>query len=320
MTSIPVTLLLTRSADSVSDVLVTKLGTEQVFRYNSDLWQEYKLRVTGQTIELENAAGRSVTDADVVKVYRRPSAPPAAFQSNPSWSDEERYIAQEVWTAWNDLVSLFWAAGKLVLVQPYASGRPGKLQQLRVASRYFTVTPFSFLINRADALRPGVESVAKSFTFNYGANDGFYSRKVREDQLDPTCPWFLTDLIKAHWDVTVAVVRDRLFAFALDRDAFLETAIDWRQAPEDHARGGWNPIDLPPSIASGIFAFMRDAGAHYARLDFLREGNNYVFLEANFTGEWGWLDPEGHHGLREKILHEIDPRTPRISCPRIEWT
>ena len=69
---------------------------------------------------------------------------------------------------------------------------------------------------------------------------------------------------------------------------------------------------------------MRDAGAHYARLDFLRRGagdraEDYVFLESNFTGEWGWLDPRGEHGLLQKVLEEIDPRTPCVACPpRVE--
>jgi hypothetical protein len=65
---------------------------------------------------------------------------------------------------------------------------------------------------------------------------------------------------------------------------------------------------------------MHEAGAHYARLDFLLAGDRFVFLEANFTGEWGWLDPLGKHGLRDKILYEIDPRTPCIGCPRIGWS
>lgn len=318
MTSTPITLLLTNSSDYVSDLIVTRLGSEQIFRYNWDLWREYKLRVTGETFELENAAGRGITDADVVKVYRRSSTPATDIDSNRSLSAEDRFMEEEVRTAWNDIVNLFWAAGKVVLMQPYASLRLGKLQQLRIARKFFPTTPYSFLINRPDALRPGVESVAKSFNFKYGMGTGFFSRKVREDQLDPRCPWFLTDLVEAQWDVTVAVVRDQHFAFSLDRSPFLDRTIDWRLAPSGHAHRHWKPIDLPQAVADGIIAFMREAGAHYARLDFLRAGESYIFLEVNFTGEWGWLDLDGHYGLRDKILHEIDPRTPRVSCPRFD--
>ena len=65
---------------------------------------------------------------------------------------------------------------------------------------------------------------------------------------------------------------------------------------------------------------MHEAGAHYARLDFLLASDRFVFLQANFTGEWGWLDPLGKHGLRDKTLYEIDPRTPCVGCPRIGWS
>lgn len=319
MSANPVTLLLTNSVDYVSDLVVTNLGTEHVFRYNSDLWQDYKLRVTEDEIELENAAGRRITDADVAKVYRRSNARGSVLFPDRPMSAEDLYLEEEIWSAWNDVVNILWAAGKVVLVQPYASMRLGKLQQLRMARRYFTVTPSRFLINCPEALRSGVESVVKSFNFKYELGIGFYSQKVREDQLDPQCAWFLTDFVDAAWDVTVVVVRDRLFAFSLDRRPFLDQTIDWRLAPAEYAHRQWAPIELPPAVAEGIFAFMKEAGGHYARLDFLLAGNRYVFLEANFTGEWGWLDQDGKHGLRDKILFEIDPRTPCVSCPRLQW-
>ncbi len=67
-------------------------------------------------------------------------------------STEDLYLEEEIWSAWNDVVNILWAAGKVVLVQPYASMRLGKLQQLRMARSYFTITPSRFLINCPEAL------------------------------------------------------------------------------------------------------------------------------------------------------------------------
>ena len=39
----PVTLLITNSIDYLADLLVSKLGVDNVFRYNTDLWQQYRL-------------------------------------------------------------------------------------------------------------------------------------------------------------------------------------------------------------------------------------------------------------------------------------
>src|SRR5947207_5843432 len=117
----PITLLLTNSVDYISDLIVDSLGTGQVYRYNSDLWREYKLRFTADTFELENAANRRVTDGDIVKVYRRSSLRTSEMFPDRPFTPEERYLEEELWTAWNDIVNLFHAAGKVVLVQPYAA-------------------------------------------------------------------------------------------------------------------------------------------------------------------------------------------------------
>jgi hypothetical protein len=168
-------------------------------------------------------------------------------------------------------------------------------------------------------LRPNQESVVKSFSFMFEPGVGLYSQKVMESDLDPAFPWFVTDFVDAARDVTVAVVRDELFAFALDRSQFIDQTIDWRQAPTEHAHRSWQRIDLPTTLSRNIRAFMAEVGAHYGRLDFLESGGDFVFLEVNFTGEWAWLDPHGEQGLLNKILHEIDPRTPCVSCPRPVW-
>ena len=315
----PVTLLFTNSIDYVADLLVKNLGSEQVFRYNTDLWQDYKLLVSDRTIEIEDPIGRRVTEADIVKVFRRSSMRASNIFPATKLTDAERYDEEEVWMALSDILNIFWEQGKVVLNQPLATTRSCKMQQLRVAAQYFDVTPFRFVVGAAEHLRPGGQAVAKSFTFKFADGSGFYARKVDEGSLDPAHPWFLTDFVEADEDVTVALVRDELFAYALAREPFLEQTIDWRKAPSSHAHRGWKPVKIPPALSQAIFAFAADIGIHYARLDFLRKDSRYTFLEANYAGEWGWLDPDNQNGLMAKILYEIDPRTPLVGCPRPQW-
>ena len=162
-------------------------------------------------------------------------------------------------------------------------------------------------------------TVCKSFNFKYADGIGFYSSKVEEGDLDPAQPWFLSDFVDATHDVTIAVVRDQLFAFELDRSVFIDQTIDWRQSPVRHAHRGWKRVDIPAALQKGIFGFMAEAGQHYARIDFLRRDDRYTFLEANYNGEWGWLDPDATEGLMAKIVYEIDPDTPCVGCPRLRW-
>lgn len=319
MNSVPATLLITNSIDYVADLIVRNLGSENIFRFNTDLWQDYKLLVSDMVIEIEDPIGRRVTEADIAKVYRRSSMRASTIFPSLKLDDAQRYAEEEVWMALSDILNIFWAQGKVVLNQPLATTRSGKLHQMRLAARYFNVTPFRFILGDEAYLRPGVESVVKSFTFRYSDGIGFYSRKVSEADLDVSYPWFLTDYVDAPEDVTVALVRDQLFAFSLDREPFLADTIDWRRAPSRHAHRGWQPLQLPPAVEKGIFDFSAEVGVHYARFDFLKRDSDYTFLEANYSGEWGWLDPDNENGLMAKILHEIDPRTPLIGCPQPHW-
>jgi hypothetical protein len=315
----PVTLLIANSIDYVADLLVSRLGSDRVFRYNTDLWRDYRLCFDESGVEISDPTGRRITDATIAKVYRRSSMRGSVLFPQIALSDLERYAEEEVYAAWADLFNIFWTQGKIVLSQPLGTLRSGKLQQLRVAPKYFEITPYRFIFNRGDKLRPGVASVCKSFNFKYSDGVGFYSSKVDEGELDAAQPWFLSDFVDATHDVTVAVVRDETFAFELDRSVFIEETIDWRQSPVRHAHRGWTRADIPLVLREGIFSFMAEVGQHFARLDFLRKGDRHTFLEANYNGEWGWLDPDSTEGLMAKIVHEIDPDTPCVSCPRPQW-
>ena len=44
-------------------------------------------------------------------------------------------------------------------------------------------------------------------------------------------------------------------------------------------------------------------------------GKHYVLPANAETTQWGWLDPDGKEGLMNKVIYEIDPATPCVSCP-----
>lgn len=315
-----VTLLITNSIDYLADLLVARLGSDRLFRYNTDLWRDYALYFSADGIEISDPTGRSVDDSAIAKVYRRSSMRGSVIFPQMEQTDLERYAEEEVYAAWADLFNIFWHQGKIVLSQPLGTLRSGKLMQFQIAPKYFEITPYSFVLNRGDRLRPGTVSVCKSFNFKYANGVGFYSSKVDEGELDPAQPWFLTDYIDATHDVTVAVVRDQLFAFELDRTDFIDQTIDWRRAPFVYSHRGWKRVDIPKDLETAIFGFMAEVGQHFARVDFLRKDDRYTFLEANYNGEWGWLDPDGTEGLMTKVIYEIDPLTPCVSCPRPGWS
>ena len=316
MGNAPITFIYTNSYDTTTDLLVAKLGSERVFRFNFNLWRDYRIYVDGDRFEIASPAGRSVGDRDIAKVLWRKPMRRQHMLPDESLPRLESYLDEELWYAMRELVGLLWYQGKLVLVEPFADLRAGKLIQARVARRYFNVPRWKFACGMPAALRQPGPSVAKSLTSErVGTGAVLYTTPVVESDLDPSTPWMLQDLVAAEKDVTIAFVRDRLFAFELPREGFLERTVDWRRAALETITNDWPVHELPGEMTAKLFAFMQDMGLHYGRIDMLYGRGSYHFLEVNSGGEWGWLDAEGKHGLLDKMLEEISPDTPVHSLP-----
>lgn len=317
-------LIYTTSYDTTVDLLLHHMGPEQCFRYNFDLWREYKIQVSNGGFRIEDPTGRSIDDACTSKVlYRKPFVT-KDIGAQVDISDQDAYCEEELWYALREVINQLWARNKLVLVEPRADMRVGKFVQAQVARRYFAVPDYQFRCGQTSTFLDGRPVIVKSLTFEPVASIPdkrvVYTTKVKEDDLSPAFPWMVQEYVEARMDVTVAFVRNQHFAFELDRQPFLSRTVDWRELPVDATATFWRPHVLPQAIADAVFAFMRDLDLHFGRLDFLYDGSRYVFLEVNPNGQWGWLDSEGKHGLLEKIIAEVSPLTtchPIPSSPRV---
>jgi hypothetical protein len=319
MASAPaVTFIFTNSHDVTTDMLVSKLGTERVFRFNFNLWQDYKIQMTSSGFEIENPVGRKVTDREVAKFYWRKPMRSKDLTPEMEISDRTNYIEEELWYMMREAMNLLWSRGLLVLVEPFADVRCGKLVQARAASRYFNVPPFKCVFGSPRAPRSGRKSVVKSLSSTRVDKDSvFYTTAVDETELDISIPWTIQELVMAEKDVTIAVVRDSLFAFELLRRPFVDRTLDWRELATEYVTDEWRVHSLPPGIARGAVSLMADLQLQFGRIDMLVSEGAYHFLEVNPNGEWGWLDASGTHGLLGKIIDEISPDTPLHPLPTL---
>ena len=314
-----VLLLLTNSYDTTADLLVHRLGPDRVFRFNFDIWSDYALEITPSQFRIVDPTGRDVDAARVAKaLWRKPwSRLPLRSISR---TDEDRYYDEEVWYAVREIVNLLWFDRKIVLVEPFAERHAGKFVQMRMAAKHLQVPPYQFRLGLPTTFANSESIVVKSLTTEpvgpAKERELLFTTKVADADLSPECPWMVQTYVHAEKDVTVAFVRDQVFAFELDRTPFRERLTDWREGPDD-GQGGmtWYPHQLPDRVVRGIFGFMAELGLHFGRLDFLLGPDGYWFLEVNTNGEWAWLDAEGHHGLLPKVAAEIDPDQPRHPIP-----
>ncbi|MGA3304231.1 MAG: hypothetical protein ABSC72_13225 [Methylovirgula sp.] len=312
MTSTPVLLLITNSYDTTADLLVSRVGPQAVFRFNFDIWPDYGFELTADGPAFRDPSGRTIKAPEIAKVLWRKPRSRTGYRP-ASQTDEDRYYDQEVWYALRDLVNLLWLDGKVVLAEPFAELRAGKFVQMRVASRYFQVPPYQFRRAMPSRFAFGTLTVAKSLTMEPVGEEAqrelLFTTRVDDADLSPECPWMVQQLIDAQKDVTVAFVRDRLFAFELDRTQFREKHVDWRELPSESRPLGWEKHSLPKETVMAIHAFMAEMGLQFGRFDFLLGPEGYFFLEVNSNGEWAWLDADGRHGLLPKVVEEISPLT-----------
>jgi glutathione synthase/RimK-type ligase-like ATP-grasp enzyme len=101
-------------------------------------------------------------------------------------------------------------------------------------------------------------------------------------------PVLLQEQIQKQCDIRVTIVQDSIFAVAIDSQRDPASAVDWRQVgpalPHEVVR-------LPDELERGLLRMTRSYGLSFACIDLvLSEDNEYVFLELNPIGEWGWLE------------------------------
>ena len=309
-------LILTNSFDDTTDLMLPYFEPVSVFRFNIDLWADYSWAIHASGFEIRDPLGRVCRESEVGAVWLRKLFFNPVYIDVPWGGSIESWRREELRQIWEGIQDLAYDACKLALVHPSPTGRWNKMRQMRVASRYFEVPPW-FVVHGSQGLQLPDAVVAKSFAqVPIGNGASMLVNRVTPMQLDPAYHWFLQEEVKATHDVTVVYVNGRLFAFETPRDVM--KSVDSR-LPTTMGNAVWKRITLSPEDEAGIFAFMKETGLSYSRLDFLSDGKTLWFLEMNANGQFAWLDIDGSEGLLPAMADEVlkvhDRHLPRSTQP-----
>ena len=312
----PITFIYTNSYDLSADHLIARIGIERVFRFNLDLWRDYVVSIDARGFQITNAAGRRAASGDVAKfLWRKPLTNHQLRPDRPLPQDQV-YAEEELAYAMREMWNLFYHHGRAVLIDPVSDVIGGKLVQCDVAKAYFRIPDWQVVSGLAYRAPAGRDVIVKSMTsVRTGEKSVLFASRIGDETLSPETPWLVQDYVNGEADVTVLVVRDRLFGFELDRKDFPQGVADWKQARLATNAQVWKTHALPASLGQAIAAFMGDMSLHYARLDFVTKDGEYYFLEANPNGEWGWLDEPTGGAILNKLVEELSPATPCHPLP-----
>lgn len=102
-------------------------------------------------------------------------------------------------------------------------------------------------------------------------------------------PVILQPYVAKAVELRVIVVGDRVFAAEIDTSASSTARDDWRHYDDDRVRHG--PHELPREVADRCVRLTAAFGLTYGAIDLiLTPGGEYVFLEINPNGAWGFVE------------------------------
>lgn len=280
---------------------------QPVFRFNIDLWAQYRFAWTHEGFAFHDPAGRSVTSDSLTAVlWRRPS-----LRDCPDWDggspDDRAATEAELHTLVRELADWARAHGLLRLIEPGGPRRVGRLLQMRIARDFFAVPEWG----AGWGLRwpPGRRMVKRLTTEALGEQRDRYIfvQSVETDRLSPDWPWLVQEIAFGSRDATVLYVRGRCFGFEMQRTRAELGVEDWRIRNGAH-KDAWRAWSMPEGLAGRIDVYMTRLGLQFGRLDFITGDEGTAFLEVNPNGQFGWLDTPGGWPLHRAVVDAaLDP-------------
>jgi hypothetical protein len=302
-------LLLSNSIDGTADVIVGLCSqrAQPVFRFNIDLWAQYRFSWTHEGFVFHDPAGRILSSDEIAAcLWRRPS-----LQDTPDWEggspDDRIATAGELHTLMRELADWARARGLLRLIEPAGPRRVGRLTQMRVAREFFTVPDWA--AGWGIRWPPGRRMVKRLTTEAIGEQRDRYIfvQSVDCERLSPEWPWLLQDIASGDRDATVLYVKGRCFGFEMVETRAQLGVEDWRIRNGAH-KDKWQSWKLPSDLSERIAGYMGRLDLRFGRLDFLTGDGGESFLEVNPNGQFGWLDdPDGWPLHRAVLDAALDP-------------
>jgi len=265
---------------------------------------------------------------DITSVYYWHPTPPTAEvkgrdASTVSFIEEEwHWFAHGLWR----LMNCFWMSHPRAVKE--ASYKP---RQLQLALECGFKIPPTLVSNDP-------QKIARFFTAHSGDvihkaiyGSSFAKRGLRKlpiyTQLVPRealrdlaslsqCPVIYQPRIPKRYDIRVTVVGDEVFPAEIHSQESEMSKLDFRRY--DFENTPYKVHELPRAIGDGCRLMMKSFGLNYGAFDFiLTPEGEYIFLEVNPSGQYGWI--EGLTGMKINdaicdLLIATDRPVPSGSC------
>jgi glutathione synthase/RimK-type ligase-like ATP-grasp enzyme len=101
------------------------------------------------------------------------------------------------------------------------------------------------------------------------------------------------------------VIGSRVLSCKIDSQASEATKIDWRHY--DFVNVKHTAVNLPDDIQQKLLRFMQAVGLRYGAIDMVETPKgDFVFLEINPSGQWGWIADIAGLPISEAVAEMLD--------------
>jgi hypothetical protein len=116
--------------------------------------------------------------------------------------------------------------------------------------------------------------------------------KLAEIDAIAACPAIFQEYVDKQVELRITIVGDKVFSAAIHSQEHPETRVDFRRlALLPAAKVKHTVFDLPAEIRAKLLALMQKLGLVFGCVDMiLTPAGDYVFLEVNASGQWGWIE------------------------------
>mgnify|MGYP001571439320 CR=1 FL=1 len=296
---------------SVDDVIVNleKRG-EKIVRFDTDVFPEKNsvsvhLNVDKLECLLIDESGKTCKIEDIKSCWYRGVRSPL-FSGINLHPGHLRFIEEETRCA---LWGLYTSVEAFWMNPPILGSRligNNKLYQMKIAHKLGFRIPDSMISNSPEELAEfanshgGVAAVKMMSGHVFVLENtkdmwGIYTQMVEAKSFTTNAkniklsPILAQEYIAKKIELRVTIVGDSIFACAIHSQDSERTKHDWRRY--DFSNVKHEVFNMPKEVESKLLTLMKEFGLSFGAVDMiLTPENDFVFLEVNPQGQWGWIE------------------------------
>lgn len=297
-------LILTNKGDAHADMVIRHLHNACIdfFRLNTEdfLESQCSLTFSDDWSGVLYTSKRSLNINAVQSIwYRRPKKPKVV--ANILEEDVVDFVSRETGVVlaglWDLLSDRFW------INHPRRNSvADNKIAQLRVAQMVGLTIPPSLIttsptkvmdfVNRyGDVV---VKPLGGGFIKREGQTNLIYTNRIDIKNLAcisqvTHCPTFFQAYVSKLFELRITVVCGEFFSCKIDSQNSERTRDDWRRY--DFDKVDHSSYQLPEEVQTMLENLMSCLGLNFGAIDMIvTPKGEYVFLEINPNGQWGWIE------------------------------